>query len=56
LQWNHFNDFEDKYKGKVFIVFSMKEKNKKVIKNETVIGEIENEIKRLEDLNKMLIE
>jgi hypothetical protein len=46
----NFEDFEEKYGGKVFIVFSMKGKNKKVIKNEKVIDEIESEIKRLQSL------
>jgi MjaI restriction endonuclease len=38
-----FADFTDKYSGKVFIVFSIDDK----IKNEEVIEQIANEIKRL---------
>ena len=43
----NFNAFEEKYGGQVFIIFSTKVKNKKVIQNKEVIVEIEEEIKRL---------
>jgi len=42
-----FEDFAKKYRGKVFIVFSVDDK----IKNEDVIQQIAEEIKRLKDLN-----
>ena len=38
-----FNDFENKYGGKVFIIYSIDDK----IKNEDILVEIENEINRL---------
>lgn len=41
-----FRDFEKKYGGKVFIVFSVDDE----IENVDILKEIENEIKRLEDL------
>jgi len=47
----NFDDFEAKYGGKGFIIFSAKEENKKVIKNKNVIGEIETEIRRLQSLS-----
>ncbi len=43
--------FTDKYKGKVFYVFSIKVDGKKVIKNTEVIAQILDEIKRLEALD-----
>jgi hypothetical protein len=39
-----FDDFEKKYGGKVFIVYSIDDK----IKNDEIIIEIEKEIKRLQ--------
>ncbi len=44
-----FNDFQKKYGGKVFIVFSSRSGNSKVIRNEEVIQEIQAEIKRLQN-------
>lgn len=43
----NFQDFEKKYGGKVFIVFSTKINNKKEIQNKQIIDEIKNEIERL---------
>ena len=43
----NFQDFENKYGGKVFIVFSTKVNNKKEIQNKQIIEEIRNEIIRL---------
>ena len=43
----NFREFEEKYGGKVFIVFSAKVGNKKEIQNKKVIEEISEEIKRL---------
>jgi hypothetical protein len=43
---NNFADFEKKYKGKVFIIFSLEGE----IANREVIKEIEAEIKRLKNL------
>ena len=42
-----FQDFEEKYVGKVFIIFSTRSGNKKDIVNKTVIKDIESEIERL---------
>jgi len=42
-----FQDFEEKYGGKVFIIFSTRSGNKKDIVNKTVIKDIEREIARL---------
>ena len=42
-----FDNFEKKYGGKVFIVFSARVGNKKEVVNKKVISEIEEEIKRL---------
>ena len=39
--------FTDKYKGKVFIIYSIKKGDKKVVQNTEVIDEIKQEIKRL---------
>ena len=39
--------FTDKFGGKVFYIFSIKEKNKKVIQNIEVVKEILEEIERL---------
>ena len=47
-----FSEFEKKYGGKVFIVFSSRSDNKKVIQNKEVIAEIQNEIKRLQNESK----
>ncbi len=46
----NFEGFEQKYGGKVFIVFSEKGKNKKEVKNKEVIDEISVEIKRLKGM------
>ena len=43
--------FKKEYGGKVFIVFSIKKDNKKVIYNPEVIGEIKEEIERLKGEN-----
>lgn len=43
----NFEAFEEKYGGRVFIIFSSKEKNKKVICNKEVLTEINEEINRL---------
>ncbi len=43
----NFEDFEEKYGGRVFIVFSTKVNNKKEIQNKNVILEITKEIERL---------
>jgi len=43
----NFEAFEEKYGGKVFIIFSTKVKNKKEIQNKGVIAEIVAEIERL---------
>ncbi|SLM28592.1 conserved hypothetical protein [Desulfamplus magnetovallimortis] len=42
-----FQNFEEKYGGKVFVIFSMRTGDKKVIKNKEVIDEIKAEIERL---------
>jgi hypothetical protein len=42
-----FQDFEKKYGGKVFVIFSTRSGDKKVIVNEEVIEEIKTEIDRL---------
>ena len=42
-----FQDFEEKYGGRVFIIFSTRSGNKKDIVNKTVIKDIESEIERL---------
>ncbi|MCF8082575.1 MAG: MjaI family restriction endonuclease [Deltaproteobacteria bacterium] len=42
-----FQDFEEKYGGRVFIIFSTRSGNKKDIVNKTVIKDIESEIVRL---------
>jgi len=44
-----FQDFEDKYGGKVFVVFSTREGNKKDIVNKSIIEEIKKEIERLKN-------
>lgn len=43
----NFEQFEEKYGGKVFIIFSSKVGNKKELKNKEVLEEIAAEIKRL---------
>jgi len=42
-----FQDFEKKYGGKVFVIFSIRTGDKKVIKNKEIIKEIKTEIERL---------
>ncbi|MFH1503772.1 MAG: MjaI family restriction endonuclease [Candidatus Omnitrophota bacterium] len=42
-----FQDFEKKYGGKVFVIFSTRAGNKKIIANKEIIEEIKDEIKRL---------
>ena len=42
-----FQDFEEKYGGKVFVIFSTRSGDKKVIANKEIIEEIKNEIERL---------
>lgn len=44
-----FEDFEYKYGGKVFVIFSVRTGDKKVIKNTEVIEEIKKEIDRLKN-------
>ena|SRR3989344_3081716 len=39
--------FTDKYKGKVFVIYSIKKGDKKVIQNTEIVDEIKQEIKRL---------
>jgi hypothetical protein len=43
----NFEQFEEKYGGKVFIIFSSKVGNKKEVKNKEVLDEIAAEIERL---------
>lgn len=45
----NFQDFEEKFGGKVFVVFSMRRENKKDIVNKDVLKEIKNEIERLKN-------
>lgn len=45
-----FQQFEAKYGGKVFIIFSARSGNKKDIVNKAVIKDIENEINRLKSV------
>src|SRR3989338_5215577 len=47
---DNFKKFEKKYGGKVFIVFSSKNNDKKVVKNIEVLEEIKKEIERLKRL------
>ncbi|MBC8186398.1 hypothetical protein H8E88_35400 [candidate division KSB1 bacterium] len=42
-----FQDFEKKYGGKVFVIFSTRTGDKKVIVNKEIVEEIKNEIERL---------
>jgi len=44
-----FQDFEEKYGGKVFVVFSTRTGNEKDIVNKDVLEEIKNEIERLKN-------
>jgi len=44
-----FNTFEEKYGGKVFVIFSTRIGNKKDIVNKEIIEEIRSEIKRLQE-------
>jgi hypothetical protein len=46
-----FHDFEEKYGGKVFVIFSTRAGNKKDIVNKEVILEIEKEIQRLKKIS-----
>ena len=46
-----FQDFEEKYGGKVFVVFSTRTGDKKIIANKEVVEEIKNEIERLKEEN-----
>jgi len=43
----NFDAFEEKYGGKVFVVFSTKVGNRKEVQNKEVIDEIRQEIDRL---------
>jgi MjaI restriction endonuclease len=45
-----FQDFEEKYGGKVFVIFSIRTGDKKVIKNNEIIEEIKAEIERLKNI------
>lgn len=47
---NSFDAFTEKFKGKVFIIFSSKVGNKKIIANSEVIEKIREEIQRLEKI------
>ena len=47
---NSFDAFTEKFKGKVFIIFSTKVNNKKIIANSEVIEKIREEIQRLEKI------
>jgi len=42
-----FQDFEEKFGGKVFVIFSTRTNDKKIIKNKEIIEEIKTEIERL---------
>ena len=42
-------EFEEKYGGKVFVIFSTRMGDKKVIKNKEIIEEIKTEIERLKN-------
>lgn len=44
-----FQEFEEKYGGKVFVIFSARMGDKKVIKNKEIIEEIKTEIERLKN-------
>lgn len=44
-----FQDFEKKFGGKVFVVFSARTRNKKSIVNKKIIKEIKIEIERLKN-------
>jgi len=44
---HNFDKFEESYQGKVFVVFSSREGNKKVIRNSEVLDDIGKEIARL---------
>jgi len=46
-----FQDFENKFGGKVFVIFLTRTGDKKVITNKDVIEEIKKEIKRLKNAN-----
>jgi hypothetical protein len=46
-----FQDFEKKYGGKVFVIFSTRTGDKKVIVNKEIVEEIKNEIERLKGEN-----
>lgn len=46
----NFKDFEKKYGGKVFVIFSTKIGNSKSVINKEIIQDIEGEIKRLKNL------
>ena len=48
-----FQDFEDKYGGKVFVIFSSRSGDKKVIVNKEVIEKIESEISRLLEISNL---
>lgn len=43
----NFEPFEEKYGGKVFVIFSSKVGNKKEVKNKDILNEIAAEIERL---------
>ena len=46
-----FQDFEEKYGGKVFVIFSTRTGDKKVIKNKEIVDEIRAEIERLKSVS-----
>jgi MjaI-like restriction endonuclease len=53
LQEETHKNFQNKYGGKVFYIFSIKKRgNKAVIQNKEIIPEIEQEIERLEAINR----
>jgi len=44
-----FQEFEEKYGGKVFVIFSTRLGDKKVIKNKEIIEDMKTEIERLKN-------
>lgn len=46
---NSFDMFQEQYGGKVFVIFSSKVNNKKIIQNTEIIDDIRNEIEQLKD-------
>ncbi len=44
-----FQDFEEKYGGRLFVIFSIRTGDKKAIKNKEIIEEIKTEIERVKN-------